>query len=174
MDIKIYGITETIMSEALESARSGRLHILSIMNKDLQTPRQALSAYAPRIISMRINPEKIKDVIGKGGAVIRGIIEETGASIDITDDGVVQIASVDQSAGEAARARIEAITAEAEVGKICLGKVVRIAEFELSVNIMPGRDGLVHISQISHARVDDVNDVLQEGQEVQVKLIEIY
>ncbi len=173
MDIKIYGITETIMSEALESARSGRLHILSIMNKDLQTPRQALSAYAPRIISMRINPEKIKDVIGKGGAVIRGIIEETGASIDITDDGVVQIASVDQSAGEAARARIEAITAEAEVGKIYLGKVVRIAEFGAFVNIMPGRDGLVHISQISHARVDDVNDVLQEGQEVQVKLIEI-
>ncbi|HSX20516.1 MAG TPA: polyribonucleotide nucleotidyltransferase [Gammaproteobacteria bacterium] len=173
MDIKIYGITEEIMSQALESARNGRLHILQIMNKAIQAPRTGLSAYAPRIISMKINPEKIKDVIGKGGSVIRAIIEETGASIDITDDGVVQIASVDQSAGEAAQRKIEAITAEAEVGKVYTGKVVRIAEFGAFVNIMPGRDGLVHISQISHERVEEVSDVLSEGQEVEVKLIEI-
>lgn len=173
MDIKIYGITEEIMAQALESARSGRLHILDVMNKALQQPRTDLSAFAPRIISMQINTDKIKDVIGKGGSVIRAIIEETGASIDISDEGLVQIASVDQEAGEAARRKIEAITAEAEVGKIYSGKVVRIAEFGAFVNIMPGRDGLVHISQISHERVEDVNDVLKEGQEVQVKLIEI-
>jgi polyribonucleotide nucleotidyltransferase len=173
MDIKINGITEEIMTQALESARSGRLHILDVMSKSLTAARHDLSAFAPRIISMRINPEKIKDVIGKGGSVIRGIIEETGASIDITDDGVVQIASVDQSAGLAAQRRIEEITTEAEVGKVYSGKVVRIAEFGAFVNILPGRDGLVHISQISHERVEDVNDVLKEGQEVQVKLIEI-
>lgn len=173
MDIKIYGITEEIMAEALESAREGRLHILGVMSKALHQPRTDLSAFAPRIISMQINPEKIKDVIGKGGSVIRAIIEETGASIDITDDGVVQIASVDQSAGEAAQRKIQAITAEAEVGKTYVGKVVRIAEFGAFVNIMPGRDGLVHISQISHERVEDVNDVLTEGQEVEVMLIEI-
>lgn len=173
MDIKIYGITEEIMSKALESARSGRLHILGIMSKSMKTSREELSAFAPRIISMRINPEKIKDVIGKGGSVIRGIIEETGASIDITDDGVVQIASVDQSAGIAAQRRIEAITMEAEVGKIYSGKVVRIAEFGAFVNILPGKDGLVHISQISEQRVENVNDFLQEGQVVDVKLIEI-
>lgn len=173
MDIKINGITEEIMTQALESARSGRLHILDVMSKSLTSARHDLSAFAPRIISMRINPEKIKDVIGKGGSVIRGIIEETGASIDITDDGLVQIASVDQSAGLAAQKRIEEITTEAELGKIYSGKVVRIAEFGAFVNILPGRDGLVHISQISHERVEDVNDVLKEGQEVQVKLIEI-
>lgn len=173
MDIKIYGITEEIMAQALESARNGRMHILSVMHKSLHQPREDLSAFAPRIIAMQINPEKIKDVIGKGGAVIRGIIEETGASIDITDDGLVQIASVDQSAGLAAQRRIEAITAEAEVGKIYSGKVVRIADFGAFVNILPGKDGLVHISQISHQRVEEVTDVLQEGQEVQVKLIEI-
>ncbi len=173
MDIKIYGITEEIMSKALESARTGRLHILGVMSKAIKTPREELSAFAPRIISMRINPEKIKDVIGKGGSVIRGIIEETGASIDITDDGLVQIASVDQSAGLAAQRRIEAITMEAEVGKIYTGKVVRIADFGAFVNILPGKDGLVHISQISNDRVENVTDVLQEGQMVDVKLIEI-
>ncbi len=173
MDIKIYGITEEIMQQALESARNGRLHILGEMNNAMQLPRNELSAFAPRIISMQINPEKIKDVIGKGGAVIRGIIEETGASIDITDEGLVQIASVDKSAGDAAKEKIEGITAEAEVGKTYIGKVVRIADFGAFVNILPGRDGLVHISQISHERVNDVNDVLSEGQEVQVKLIEI-
>lgn len=173
MDIKIYGITENIMSEALESARSGRLHILKVMSSTIKHPRQGLSAFAPRIISMQINPEKIKDVIGKGGSVIRSIIEETGASIDITDDGLVQIASVNESAGIAAQRKIELITAEAEVGKVYVGKVVRLAEFGAFVNILPGRDGLVHISQISHERVEDVATVLQEGQEVQVKLIEI-
>ena len=173
MDIKIYGITEEIMVQALESARTGRLHILGVMSKALKTSRQDLSAFAPRIISMQISPEKIKDVIGKGGSVIRGIIEETGASIDITDDGLVQIASVDKAAGLAAQRRIEAITAEAEVGKIYPGKVVRITDFGAFVNIMPGRDGLLHISQISHERVENVSDVLEEGQEVQVKLIEI-
>jgi len=173
MDIKIYGITEEIMAQALESARNGRMHILEVMSKAIQQPRTDLSAFAPRIISMHINPEKIKDVIGKGGSVIRSIIEETGASIDITDDGMVQIASVDQAAGVAAQRKIEAITAEAEVGKVYTGKVVRIAEFGAFVNILPGKDGLVHISQISNQRVADVNDVLQEGQEIQVKLIEI-
>jgi polyribonucleotide nucleotidyltransferase len=173
MDIKIYGITEKIMEQALESARNGRMHILDVMDKAIHKPRQDLSAFAPRIISMQINPEKIKDVIGKGGSVIRGIIEETGASIDITDDGLVQIASVDQAAGVAAQRKIEAITAEAEVGKVYQGKVVRIAEFGAFVNIMPGRDGLVHISQISHERIENVTDVLKEGQEVDVKLIEI-
>jgi polyribonucleotide nucleotidyltransferase len=173
MDIKISGITEEIMSQALESARNGRLHILGIMEKSLKAPRQSLSAFAPRIITMRINPEKIKDVIGKGGSVIRGLIEETGASIDINDDGVVQIASVDQAAGEAAKRRIEAITQDAEIGKVYKGKVVRIAEFGAFVNIMPGRDGLVHISQIANRRIENVHDVLSEGQEVEVKLIEI-
>lgn len=173
MDIKIYGLTENIMAEALESARNGRLHILKVMSAAIKHPRQGLSAFAPRIISMQINPEKIKDVIGKGGSVIRSIIEETGASIDITDDGLIQIASVDASAGLAAQRKIEAITVEAEVGKIYSGKVVRLAEFGAFVNILPGRDGLVHISQISHERIDDVGDVLREGQEVQVKLIEI-
>ncbi len=173
MDIKIYGITEEIMAQALESARNGRLHILSIMQRAIEAPRNNLSAYAPRIISMQISPEKIKDVIGKGGSVIRGIIEETGASIDITDDGLVQIASVDESAGIAAQKKIAAIVMEAEVGAIYTGKVVRIAEFGAFVNILPGRDGLVHISQISHARVENVTDVLKEGEIVQVKLIEI-
>lgn len=173
MDIKISGITEEIMSQALESARNGRLHILDIMSKAIKTPRQDLSAFAPRIISMRINPEKIKDVIGKGGSVIRAIIEETGASIDISDDGVVQIASVDQAAGEAAKRKIESLTTDAELGKTYTGKVVRIAEFGAFVNILPGRDGLVHISQIANHRIENVNDVLQEGQEVEVKLIEI-
>ncbi len=173
MDIKINGITEEIMSQALESARNGRIHILSVMKQALQEPRQTLSAFAPRITTMHINPEKIKDVIGKGGSVIRAIIEETGASIDITDDGTVQIAAVDQAAGLAAQRKIEALTTDAEVGKVYTGKVVRIADFGAFVNIMPGRDGLVHISQISHQRIEDVGDVLSEGQEVQVKLIEI-
>ncbi len=173
MDIKIGGITEEIMSQALESARNGRLHILGVMAKALSAPRQSLSAFAPRIITMKINPEKIRDVIGKGGSVIRALIEETGASIDINDEGIVQIASVDQAAGEAARMRIEAITMDAEVGKTYHGKVVRITEFGAFVNIMPGRDGLVHISQIANKRIENVNDVLQEGQEVDVKLIEI-
>lgn len=173
MDIKINGITEEIMQQALENAREGRLHILGVMNKAISIPRNDLSAFAPRIISMNISPEKIKDVIGKGGSVIRGIIEETGASIDITDDGLVQIASVDQAAGEAAKRRIEEITMEAELGRTYTGKVVRIADFGAFINILPGRDGLVHISQIAHHRIEDVNDVLKEGQEVQVKLIEI-
>lgn len=173
MDIKINGISEEIMSEALENAREGRLHILDVMSKGLSTPRKDLSSFAPRIISMTINPEKIKDVIGKGGSVIRSIIEDTGASIDITDDGVVQIASVDQAAGEAAQQRIEELTMEAELGRTYIGKVVRIADFGAFINILPGRDGLVHISQIAHHRIEDVNDVLEEGQEVEVKLIEI-
>ncbi len=173
MDIKISGITQEIMHQALESARNGRMHILDIMAKAINAPRHNLSAFAPRIIALQINPEKIKDVIGKGGSVIRAIIEETGASIDITDDGLVQIASVDQTAGEAAKQKIEAIVMEAEVGRIYKGKVVRIADFGAFVNILPGRDGLVHISQISNQRIEDVNDVLKEGQEVEVKLIEI-
>lgn len=173
MDIKIGGITEEIMKQALASAKEGRMHILGIMGKAITGPREDLSSFAPRITTMQINPEKIKDVIGKGGSVIRALIEETGASIDITDDGLVQIASADQAASDLAKSKIEAITAEPEVGKIYTGKVVRIVEFGAFVNILPGKDGLVHISQISNKRVEKVTDELTEGQEVTVKLLEI-
>jgi polyribonucleotide nucleotidyltransferase len=153
MDIKIDGITREIMSVALEQARVWRLHILEEMNKVLSAPREKMSDWAPTIITMKIDPEKIRDVIGKGGAVIRAMTEETGATIDIENDGTVRIASVDAASGRAAQKRIELITAEVEVGRVYEGRVVRLMDFGAFVSILPGRDGLVHISQISHERV---------------------
>ncbi len=173
MDIKIDGITREIMEAALNQAKDGRLHILGEMDKVIETPREEISEFAPRIITLRINPEKIRDVIGKGGATIRALTEETGASIDITDDGVVKIASVDNAAGQEARRRIEQITADVEVGVTYEGKVVKLMDFGAFVTILPGRDGLVHISQISDERVENVSDKLSEGDQVKVKVLEI-
>ncbi len=173
MDIKIEGITPEIMKTALEQAKQGRLHILHEMNKALSETRDEMSDFAPRIISMKIDPSKIREVIGKGGATIRGITEQTGASIDLTDDGVVNIASVDKAAGEEARKIIEEITAEVEVGKTYEGKVARLMDFGAFVTILPGKDGLVHISQISDERVEKVSDKLSEGDIVKVKVLEI-
>ncbi|MCF6324545.1 MAG: polyribonucleotide nucleotidyltransferase [Gammaproteobacteria bacterium] len=173
MDIKITGITREIMGAALEQAKEGRLYILENMNAVISAPRDDISQYAPRIISIKINPEKIRDVIGKGGATIRALTEETGASIDITDDGVVKIASVDCEGGEEARRRIEQITADVEVGTIYEGKVAKLMDFGAFVTILPGKDGLVHISQISDERVENVSDKLTEGEVVKVKVLEI-
>lgn len=173
MDIKIDGITSEIMSAALEQAKAGRLHILGEMNKVLSTTRDEMSDYAPRIISFKIDPSKIREVIGKGGATIRGITEQTGANIDLTDDGVVNVSSVDKAAGEAAKKIIEEITAEVEVGKIYEGKVARLMDFGAFVTILPGKDGLVHISQITNEHVDKVSDKLSEGDIVKVKVLEI-
>jgi polyribonucleotide nucleotidyltransferase len=173
MDIKIFGITREIMSKALAQAREGRLHILGEMNKVIRIPREKMSEWAPTIITMKIDPEKIREVIGKGGAVIRGITEETGATIDIENDGTVKIASVDGKAGRAAKERIELITADVEVGRIYQGKVARLMDFGAFVTILPGRDGLVHISQISNDRVERVSDKLKEGDVVRVKVLEV-
>lgn len=173
MDIKIDGITAEIMKTALEQAKRGRLHILGEMNKALSTTREQMSDYAPRIITFKIDPSKIREVIGKGGATIRGITEQTGASIDLTDDGLVKIASVDKAAGEEARHLIEEITAEVEVGRVYEGKVARLMDFGAFVTILPGKDGLVHISQISDEHVDKVSDKLSEGDVVRVKVLEI-
>ncbi len=173
MDIKIDGITETIMGAALEQAREARLHVLGEMNKVLAEPREDVSEFAPRIITMKISPSKIRDVIGKGGATIRALSEETGATIDVSDDGVINIASVDKSGGEAAKERIKQITSDVEVGKVYEGRVVKLMDFGAFVNILPGRDGLVHISQISKRRVNQVSDVLSEGDVVVVKVLEI-
>jgi polyribonucleotide nucleotidyltransferase len=173
MDIKIDGITREIMTSALDQAREGRLHILDEMAKTISAPREEMSEYAPRIISIKIDPEKIRDVIGKGGATIRSITEETGASIDITDDGTIKIASVDAVAGAEARKRIEQITADVEVGQIYEGRVNKLMDFGAFVNILPGRDGLVHISQISEERVQNVSDKLSEGEMVKVKVLEV-
>ncbi|MCK5523211.1 MAG: polyribonucleotide nucleotidyltransferase [Thiomargarita sp.] len=173
MDIKIDGITSEIMEIALEQAKNGRLHILDVMCKALATPRPEMSKYAPRIITFQIKPEKIREVIGKGGSTIRTITEETGVSIDINDDGVIKIASVDLIAGQEARRQIEMITADVEVGKIYEGKVVKLMEFGAFVTILPGRDGLVHISQICNERVEKVTDKLREGETVKVKVLEI-
>ena len=173
MDIKIQGITHEIMSNALEQAKAGRLHILEKMNSDLSQAREEMSDFAPRILTLKIDPAKIRDVIGKGGVTIRAITEETGASIDITDEGIVKVASVDREAGEKALKRIEDITAEVEVGKIYEGKVVRLMDFGAFVSILPGKDGLVHISQISEERVEKVSDKLSEGDVVNVKVLEV-
>jgi polyribonucleotide nucleotidyltransferase len=173
MDIKIFGITREIMATALAQAREGRLHILGEMNKVLKAPREKMSDWAPTIITMKIDPEKIREVIGKGGAVIRAITEETGTTIDIENDGTVKIASVDGKAGRAARERIELITADVEVGRIYQGKVARLMDFGAFVTILPGRDGLVHISQISNERVERVSDKLKEGDVVRVKVLEV-
>jgi polyribonucleotide nucleotidyltransferase len=173
MDIKIDGITAEIMKVALEQAKHGRLHILGEMNKALSSTRSEMSDFAPRIITFKIDPAKIREVIGKGGVTIRAITEQTGASIDLTDDGVVNVASVDRAAGEEARRMIEEITAEVEVGKTYEGKVVRLMDFGAFVTILPGKDGLVHISQISDERVEKVSDKLSEGDVVKVKVLEI-
>ena len=173
MDIKINGITAEIMKVALEQAKAGRLHILGEMNKVLDKPRSEMSAWAPTIITIKIDPEKIRDVIGKGGSVIRQITEETGATIDIENDGTVKIASVDGASGREALRRIEMITADVEVGRVYEGKVVRLMDFGAFVAILPGRDGLVHISQISDERVERVSDKLKEGDVVKVKVLEV-
>jgi len=173
MDIKIDGITPEIMKVALAQAKQGRLHILGEMNKALSSSRAQMSDFAPRIITFKIDPAKIREVIGKGGVTIRAITEQTGASIDLTDDGMVNIASVDKAAGEEARRMIEEITAEVEVGKTYEGKVVRLMDFGAFVTILPGKDGLVHISQISDERVEKVSDKLSEGDIVRVKVLEI-
>ncbi len=173
MDIKIQGITKEIMEVALEQAREGRLHILGEMAKAIDAPRAEMSDYAPRIITIKIPTDKIRDVIGKGGATIRSISEETGATIDIDDDGTVNIASVDNAAGQQAKKRIEDITADVEVGKIYNGRVVKLMDFGAFVNILPGRDGLLHISQISSERVEKVSDELSEGDVVDVKVLEV-
>jgi polyribonucleotide nucleotidyltransferase len=173
MDIKITSITREIMKVALDQARSGRLHILDEMNKVLSKPRENMSEWAPTIITLKIDPEKIRDVIGKGGAVIRQITEETGTSIDIENDGTVKIASVQGAAGREAQRRIELITADIEVGRVYEGKVARLMDFGAFVTILPGRDGLVHISQISEERVERVGDKLKEGDVVRVKVLEV-
>ena len=173
MDIKIQGITREIMEKALEQAKGGRIWILGEMAKVLGEPRDDLSEHAPRFITIKINPEKIAAVIGKGGAVIRALTEETGATIDIGDDGMIKIASSDKLAGEEARKRIELITADIEVGTIYEGRVQKLMDFGAFVNILPGKDGLVHISQISETRVQNVADELSEGQMVKVKVLEV-
>jgi polyribonucleotide nucleotidyltransferase len=173
MDIKITSITREIMKVALDQARAGRLHILNEMNKVLSAPRENMSEWAPTIITLKIDPEKIRDVIGKGGAVIRQITEETGTSIDIENDGTVKIASVQGAAGREAQRRIELITADVEVGRIYEGRVARLMDFGAFVTILPGRDGLVHISQISEERVERVGDKLKEGDVVRVKVLEV-
>ena len=172
MDIKINGITKEIMKVALDQAKEGRLHILELMQQALPHSKQELSSFAPRIITIKINPEKIRDVIGKGGAVIRALTEETGTTIDITDDGTVNIACVSGEAGEEAKRRILAITAEVEVGQIYEGTVTRLLDFGAIISILPGKDGLLHISQIANERVNKVEDFLKEGQKVRVKVLE--
>ncbi len=173
MDIKIDGITREIMSNALEQAKAARLHILGEMNAVIKEPREEMSEWAPTIISFKIDPEKIRDVIGKGGSVIRAMTEETGATIDIDNDGTVKVASVDGASGREAVRRIELITADVEVGRVYEGKVARLMDFGAFVTILPGKDGLVHISQISNERVEKVSDKLSEGDVVQVKVLEV-
>jgi polyribonucleotide nucleotidyltransferase len=173
MDIKIDGITKEIMETALDQAHDARIHILGEMNKVITAPREDMSEFAPRYITMKINPDRIRDVIGKGGATIRALTEETGASIDIDDTGTVKIASVDQAAGEEARRRIEQLTADVEVGSIYESKVVKLMDFGAFVTILPGKDGLVHISQICDERVQNVSDKLSEGDTIKVKVLEV-
>ena len=173
MDIKINGITREIMERALEQAKAGRLFILGEMEKVISEPRGELSDYAPRYVTLKINPEKIREVIGKGGETIRGITEASGATIDISDDGFIKIAAVDAAAAHKAKGMIEAITAEVELNKVYEGKVARIMDFGAFVTILPGKDGLLHISQISQERVEKVTDFVNVGDVVKVKVIEI-
>jgi len=173
MDIKIEGINEEIMKIALAQAKDGRIFILGEMNKVLDKPRDAMSEYAPRLMTIKVHPDKIRDVIGKGGVTIRAITEETGTTIDIADDGTVTIASVNKEAAEAARKRIEQITADIEPGQVFEGKVIKIMNFGAFVTLTPGRDGLVHISQLSDERVENVTDVVKEGDTVKVKVLEV-
>ncbi|KAF1706320.1 polyribonucleotide nucleotidyltransferase [Pseudoxanthomonas sacheonensis] len=173
MDIKIEGITEEIMKQALSQAKAGRLHILGEMANAMTAPRQELSEFAPRLITIKIHPDKIREVIGKGGSVIQAITKETGTQIDIQDDGTITIASVNGAAGQAAKARIEQITSDVEPGRIYEGKVAKLMDFGAFVTIAPGKDGLVHVSQISSDRVEKVSDVLKEGDLVKVKVLEV-
>jgi len=172
MDIKIQGITKEIMQVALEQAKEGRVHILGKMQEAVPAGAGELSDFAPRLITIKINPEKIRDVIGKGGAVIRALTEETGTQIDISDEGVVTIASVDAGAGQEAKRRIEELTASVEVGKVYEGTVLKLLDFGAIVQVLPGKDGLLHISQIANERVNAVADYLKEGQQVRVKVLE--
>jgi len=172
MDLKIESITREIMRVALEQAREGRLQVVNLMRQAIEGSRSELSTFAPRIIKIKINPDKIRDVIGKGGVVIRGLQEETGTTIEIEDDGTVSIACVSAEGGEAARKRIQDLTADVEVGKVYEGTVLRLLDFGAIVQVLPGRDGLLHISQISHERVNAVSDHLKEGQTVKVKVLE--
>jgi polyribonucleotide nucleotidyltransferase len=172
MDLKIESISREIMRIALAQAREARLHILGLMRQAIERSRGELSTFAPRIIKMKINPDKIRDVIGKGGVVIRGIQEETGTTIEVEDDGTISIACVSAEGGEAARRKIQELTADVEVGKVYEGPVLRLLDFGAIVQLMPGRDGLLHISQISHERVNSVSDYLKEGQIVKVKVLE--
>ena len=172
MDIKIQGITKEIMQVALAQAKDARIHILNLMQESAAGPREEMSAYAPRLYTFKINPEKIRDVIGKGGAVIRALTEETGTTIDIQDDGTITIAATSGEAAAAARSRIDAITAEVEIGKIYEGTVLKILDFGAIVSVLPGKDGLLHISQIAQERVNKVEDYVKEGQVVRVKVLE--
>jgi polyribonucleotide nucleotidyltransferase len=173
MDIKIDGITKEIMEKALAQAKTGRLHILGVMNTALRKPRETMSDYAPRIVTIKINPDKIREVIGKGGATIRALTEETGTTIDITDDGTIKIASTDGEAAQEAIRRIKSLTSDVEVGAVYEGTISKLMDFGAFVTILPGKDGLVHISQITNERVEKVSDKLQEGQKVRVKVLEI-
>jgi polyribonucleotide nucleotidyltransferase len=173
MDIKISGVNREIMRQALHQAKEGRLHILGIMNATLAEPRTNVSGHAPRIITLKVKPDKIREIIGPGGKVIRGIIEATGVKMDVEDDGTVTIASSDEAAAKRAIEMVQQIAAEAEVGKIYKGTVRKIVEFGAFVEIFPGTDGLVHISQLAPERVRKVSDVLKEGDEVLVKVLEI-
>ncbi|MGL4627156.1 MAG: S1 RNA-binding domain-containing protein, partial [Plesiomonas shigelloides] len=173
MDIKIEGITREIMQIALNQAKGARMHILNVMEEAIHTPRNDISEFAPRIHTIKINPEKIKDVIGKGGAVIRALTEETGTTIEIEDDGTIKIASADGDAAKKAIERIEQITADVEVNRIYTGKVTRIVDFGAFVSVVGTKEGLVHISQITDKRVEKVSDYLQLGQEVRVKVLEV-
>ena len=173
MDIKINGITEDIMKVALEQAKNGRIHILKEMAKVIQSSREEVSENAPRFITLQVKSEKVRDVIGKGGATIRSLTEETGAVIDIDDSGLIKISSVDKSAAELAKSKIEQLTADVEVDKIYEGKVTKIMDFGAFVTVLPGKDGLVHISQICEERVENVTDKVTEGEIVKVKVLEI-
>jgi len=173
MDIKISGVNREVMHQALHQAKEGRLYILGIMNATLPAARTSVSGHAPRIITLRVRPEKIREIIGPGGKVIRGIIEATGVKMDVEDDGTVTIASIDAAASQKAVEMVQRIAAEAEIGKIYKGTVRKIVEFGAFVEILPGTDGLVHISQLAPERVRKVSDVLKEGDEVMVKVLEI-
>jgi polyribonucleotide nucleotidyltransferase len=172
MDIKIQGITKEIMQVALAQAKEARMHILGKMQEAMGEAKAEVSNFAPRLTTLKINPEKIRDVIGKGGAVIRGLQEETGTTINIDEDGTITIASTDPEKAEFAKKRIEQITAEVEIGKVYEGPVTKILDFGALINLLPGKDGLLHISQIAHERVEKVTDYLSEGQIVKVKVLE--
>jgi len=172
MDIKIQGITKEIMQVALAQAKEARMHILGKMQEALGEAKTEVSNFAPRLYTMKINPEKIRDVIGKGGAVIRALTEETGTQINIEEDGTITIASTDGAKADEAKRRIAEITAEVEVGKVYEGPITKILDFGALVNLLPGKDGLLHISQIAHERVEKVTDYLSEGQIVKVKVLE--